>query len=67
MDRTFECTNCNKEFERTEDSDWGGEESCPQCGTVFDFSFETNFGLYVESVTLRKQLGVERNERIRET
>jgi len=49
MDRTEECRNCEEEFERSEDSDFGGEETCPSCGAVIDFCFDTQTGLFVET------------------
>ncbi len=51
-DRIIECCNyeCGKEFTRSEESDWGGQETCPHCGTEHDFSFDTCTGLYVDGI-----------------
>ncbi len=48
MDRTTECIKCDKEFQRPEDVEWGGEFTCPHCGAEYNSSFDTQCGLIVE-------------------
>ncbi len=55
MDRVTECRNCDAEFERSEDSDYGGEETCPSCKAVNEFCFETQMGLFVENVIISEE------------
>jgi len=51
MSEEIICRICDGLFERSEDSDFGGEETCPHCGAVHDFCFDTRMGLFVEGVT----------------
>jgi len=53
----IDCRRCEKEFEIPEESSWGGDATCPYCGTIHDMCFETAMGLYVDGIIEPENLG----------